>query len=209
MIPYVIELVPGRGGARKPSPPESGRVRELPPWAAALPLWAGTRWLWLRLSPEGLVAVSSDSTGGNGSNGSGGRDGEATGSEDLFGSASYDLVVVDSRVAGAIAPAFWNRLAASLEPGTLLIVCAKRRGRLREQIGAATPLLRASAWHAIEPDHEGSWRLRPATRAMHTWCDHHLSPPYSLRPWLWQSLRRWLPPAQRLVCLPVWREDTR
>ena len=176
----------------------SGRVRDLPAWAAALPLWAGERWLWLTLSPTGLLAIRGDSANT-----------ESLQGDDPFASGPYDLVVVHSQRSSPVTPAMWTRLLAALRPGAMLLVCAEGRGHLRDEIATAAPGLSPSTWHVIEPDNEGSWRLRPATRPMHIWCDHHLSPPYSLRSWLRQSLRRWLPSSQRLACLPVWREDSR
>ncbi|MEO8287336.1 MAG: hypothetical protein ABI670_13000 [Chloroflexota bacterium] len=180
-VEYVMEMI-------------SGSADDLPLWSTALPLWAGAGWLWLTLSPSGLVAIR------------GGRT-DSTDDQPLL-SPSYDIVVLDYRGTTEATPTFWTWLAATVEPEVLL-VCAQHRGHLREQIMLAIPTLRASDWHAVEPGDEGSWRLRPAAQSMKIWCDNYLSPPYGLRSWLRQRVRRWRPFAHQIWCLPLWREAIR
>src|SRR5438105_1645480 len=80
---------------------------------------------------------------------------------------------------------------------------------LPRQISRAAPTLCPSPWHVIEPQGDGSWRLRPDSRAMQLWFDRHLAPPYGMRTWLRQLRGRWLPSPHKIACLPVWREDIR
>ena len=117
-------------------------------------------------------------------------------------------MVFDHTGSTATISAYFTWLAATLEPEVLL-VCAERRGRIREEIGTAVPAMQPSDWHAVESGEEGSWRLRPAALSMQVWCERHLSPPYGFRSWLRQRVHRWRPFAHQIWCLPLLRQGVR
>jgi hypothetical protein len=164
----------------------------LPAWSAALPLWAGESWLWIELSVSGEVGEI-----------------YPTAVDPLVrspGGPLSDIIVVDCRAAGAVPETWWPRFEAALEQGGVLFVCGLRDPSLPGRIARNARGLRPAAWEVIEPQEDGTWRLRPDNRAAQKWSDRHLNPPFGLRTWLRQLRRRWMPFRHGLACLPVWRE---
>jgi hypothetical protein len=170
---------------------------DLPAWAQALPLWAGARWLWLSVALDGLLRYwCGGATPGRG---------QATLLTDLAVAPPYPLIVLEYGAA-SLPDAWWPQLAALLAAGGVLFVCGGRTPALPGQIRAQAPELRPAAWHVLEPDGDGGWRLRPDHAPIRHLLDSDLQPPDSLREWLHQVQQRWRPTRQ-VACLPVWHDQ--
>jgi hypothetical protein len=179
----------------------SNALAGLPPWSAALPLWAGSRWLWIVVEASGEIR-SWESASGEVSSGI------ISSLHERRATAPYPLLIVDARAVPEPPADWWPRLDGLLEPGGLLLVCSRRDKRLLESVHAHAPAMVPSEWHIIEPGQEDNWHLRPATGEMLD-ITHDLNAPYSARVWLLRKLYRWRPPGGSIYCLPVWKGGTR
>ncbi len=185
---------------------------DLPPWSAAIPLWAaaGAPWLWitaatLREEPAGIeradggavIHVSNPLL------------------ETLLLSGRYAVIVVHLSPAKSLHPLHyrrapgWPRLADALAPGGVLFVCGGPAVRQwAQQVVDASPALRTGMEHNIEPGQDGLWQLFPNNPAARRLIDRQISPAQSLGAWLRakmeQTRERWIPVGgHRLYCLPV------
>lgn len=189
---------PAPSAADAPTAPSAAIPADLPGWAQALPLWAGSRWLWLTVALDGLLRYW-----GGGDTAAGGQSALLS---DLPIAPFYPLIVLDYGAAN-LSAAWWPQLAALLASGGVLFVCGLRYDTLPAEIRAQAPGLRPATWHVLEPSLDGVWRLRPDQAAIRDLLNADLQPPYSVRDWLHQVQRRWRPAARQVACLPVWSDE--